>query len=85
MNTSSLMLDVRLSPAAAAVWRQPSLQVTPQLQSLLLHVQLADMVVLPPCNSTFVVVFRTWTIQRDSMTLQVTLDLASDQPTLTAT
>jgi hypothetical protein len=86
MNTEALTLNIefKLTERAAAVLQQPPLSVAPPLQPYLLHAQLGDTVKLPPCNSTFLAVGRTWEIQASTVSLVLLLDLPPSGPTLQA-
>lgn len=77
-------IDIQLTEAAAAVARRQSFQVPPQIQPWLLSVQPPDIVHLPPCTSTFVVLFRQWTVSDSQLKLTVFLGLPDEPPRLQA-
>lgn len=84
MNSNNLTINIQmcLTEAANAVWRQPPFQVSPAHQPLLSTAQVGDTVLLPPCSSTFVLIGRTWEVQPHALGLMVLLDLAPSEPQL---
>lgn len=77
-------IDIQLTEAAAAVARQPSFQVPPQIQSWLLSVQTPDLVTLPPCEQKLVVLFREWVLSEEQLTLKIVLGLPAEPQKLKA-
>lgn len=82
MKAASFSMRVLLTESAKAVQLAPTFQVSPALQQYLLSVQQWDGVVLPPCTTTFVVLARTWHIEKDKIELCVILDLPAERPPL---
>jgi len=80
-----MTLNVRIAftPAAKAVQRQPTFQVSQPLQQLLPQLQEGDTVHTPPCTELFVVAERRWRIEANSMESLVILDLGPQPPSLT--
>ncbi len=75
---ATLDIDIVFTPAAKAVERGQSFQLTPPLRPYLLSVHQWDMVNIPPCSTPFVVASRQWTLSRNAARLVILLDLVVD-------